>query len=75
LTVLAAMHDLTMAAQYADRLVLMVGGRAVAAGAPTEVLTRERIAEHFHADVHVLATPDGGVALVPARSPARGRRS
>lgn len=73
LTVLAAMHDLTMAAQYADRLVLVVDGRVVADGTPAEVVTRERIAEHFDADVHVLRTPDGGVALVPARSPARGR--
>jgi iron complex transport system ATP-binding protein len=68
LTVLAAMHDLTMAAQYADRLVLVVDGRLVADGAPAEVLTRQRIAAHFDADVHVVPTPDGGVALVPARS-------
>ena len=74
LTVLAAMHDLTMAAQYADHLALVVGGRVVATGAPAEVLTRECIAEHFDADVHVLTTPDGDVALVPARSPTRGRR-
>ncbi len=74
LTVLAAMHDLTLAAQYADRLVLVVDGRVVSEGTPAEVLTRRRIAEHFHAEVHVLSTPDGGLALVPARSPARGRR-
>ena len=70
LTVLAAMHDLTLAAQYADHLVLLDKGRVAAAGAPREVLTAERVASHFGADVHVLTTPDGGLALVPAR----GRR-
>jgi iron complex transport system ATP-binding protein len=70
LTVLAAMHDLTLAAQYADHLVLLDHGRVAAAGAPREVLTAERVATHFGADVHVLTTPDGGLALVPAR----GRR-
>src|SRR3712207_5983642 len=39
LTVLATMHDLSVAGEYADRLVLMAGGRVVAAGPPREVLT------------------------------------
>lgn len=67
LTVLAAMHDLTLAAQYADHLVLVDQGRIAAAGAPHEVLTAERVTAHFAAQVHVLDTPDGGLALVPAR--------
>jgi iron complex transport system ATP-binding protein len=67
LTVFAAMHDLTLAAQYAERLVLLDGGRVAATGAPREVLTSDRVAAHFGADVHVLELPDGGMALVPAR--------
>ena len=67
LTVLAAMHDLTLAAQYADDLVLLDHGRVAATGAPRDVLTSARVASHFGADVHVLTTPDGGLALVPAR--------
>jgi iron complex transport system ATP-binding protein len=67
LTVLAAMHDLTLAAQYADHLVLMDQGRIAAAGTPREVLTAERVTAHFAARVHVLDMPDGGLALVPAR--------
>lgn len=67
LTVLAAMHDLTLAAQYADQLVLLHHGRVAATGTPREVLTATRIAEHFDAEVHVLDTPDGDIALVPAR--------
>ena len=73
LTVLAAMHDLTLAAQYADRLVLLDGGRVAADGPPVEVLTRQRIAEHFDADVHVVTAPDGGLALIPARTPPEPR--
>jgi iron complex transport system ATP-binding protein len=68
LTVLAAMHDLTLAAQYADHLVLLDRGRVAAAGPPRQVLTRERIADHFDADVHVVDAPDGGLALIPART-------
>jgi iron complex transport system ATP-binding protein len=41
--VIAVLHDLTMAARYCDRLVLMDGGKLVAAGTPREVLTAERL--------------------------------
>ncbi|HEX8058955.1 MAG TPA: ABC transporter ATP-binding protein, partial [Novosphingobium sp.] len=41
--VIAVLHDLTMAARYCDRLVLMDGGKLVAEGAPREVLTAERL--------------------------------
>lgn len=41
--VIAVLHDLTMAARYCDRLVLMDGGKLVAEGAPPEVLTAERL--------------------------------
>lgn len=66
LTVVAAMHDLTLAGQYADRLVLLSGGLPAAEGRPAEVLTEWTIAEHYHARVDVLAgtTP----AVVPRRT-------
>ncbi|MBV1691260.1 ABC transporter ATP-binding protein [Novosphingobium sp. G106] len=41
--VIAVLHDLTMAARYCDRLVLMDGGKLVAEGAPSEVLTAQRL--------------------------------
>jgi iron complex transport system ATP-binding protein len=59
LTVVTTIHDLTLAGQYADALVLLSGGRVAAAGTPGEVLTRAAIQEHFDARVHVLSGPDG----------------
>ncbi|GAA2152124.1 ABC transporter ATP-binding protein [Actinomadura napierensis] len=59
LTVVTTIHDLTLAGQYADDLVLLSGGRVAAAGKPGTVLTRAAIEEHFQARVHVLPGPDG----------------
>jgi iron complex transport system ATP-binding protein len=67
LTVLSAMHDLTIAGQYADRLVLLDGGREVASGRPAEVLTERLIARHYGAQVQVISDPDAGIAVVPLR--------
>jgi iron complex transport system ATP-binding protein len=41
--VVAVLHDLTMAARYCDRLLLVDGGQLVADGVPAEVLTEERL--------------------------------
>jgi len=72
LTVVSAMHDLTLAGQFADRLVLLNEGRIAAAGAPNEVLEAGSLARHFGAAVHVLSTPEGHLAVVPGRRrPAR----
>ena len=67
LTVLAAMHDLTLAAQYADRLLLLDDGRLVAGGGARSVLTRPLIAEHYGAEVHVVEADDAGLVVVPVR--------
>jgi iron complex transport system ATP-binding protein len=67
LTVLSAMHELTLALQYADRLALLSSGRLVAAGAPGEIATESLLAEHYGADVQVIANGDGPVAVVPRR--------
>ena len=66
LTLVSAMHDLTLAAQYADRVLLLDQGRVVADGAPAEVLTEEALAQHYGARVRVV-TLDDGVAVLPAR--------
>ena len=67
LTVVSAMHDLTLAGQYADRLALMVGGRLVAVGTPAEILTESAIAEIYRARVRVVEMNGSGHAVVPVR--------
>jgi iron complex transport system ATP-binding protein len=67
LTVLAAMHDLTLAAQYSDRLLLLSAGELVAAGPPEDVATEELVTEHYGASVRVLSEPGLPVAVVPVR--------
>jgi iron complex transport system ATP-binding protein len=71
LTVIAAMHDLTLAGQYADRLALVAAGRLVACGTPAEVLTEAAIADRYRARVRV--RPVGGTprAVVADRTMAR----
>ena len=67
LTVVSSMHDLTHAGQYADRLILLDGGREQASGAPAEVLTEQLIARHFGASVRIVADGDAGIAVLPLR--------
>ena len=67
LTVLSAMHDLTLASQFADRLLLLQRGIVVARGAAPEVLTESNIATHYGAVVRVLRDDDGRVVVVPMR--------
>ena len=66
LTVLATMHDLTSAGEYADRMELLDAGRVVAAGTAWEVLTEETLARHYRVRVRVV---DGGQGplVVPVR--------
>jgi iron complex transport system ATP-binding protein len=73
LTVMSAMHDLTLAGQFADRLVLLAGGRTVAAGTPDEVLTEATLAHHFGTDVQVLRSEDGELVVVPRRARTASR--
>jgi len=66
LTVMSAMHDLTVAGQYPDRLLLIDGGREAVSGSPAEVLTEELIARHYGASVRVVSDGDT-IAVVPLR--------
>jgi iron complex transport system ATP-binding protein len=68
ITILAAFHDLTLAAQYADRMALLDGGSIVAEGAPAEVLTAGVLSRFSGARVTVIESPDGDPIVVPLRS-------
>lgn len=66
--VISAVHDLTLGAQYADRLVMLAGGMVVASGPPGEVLTVERLRRYYEADVAVLTDAEGRPVVVPDRT-------
>ena len=61
----AAMHDLTLAARYADRMLLLDRGRIVADGPAAEVLTEALLSEHYGASVEVVSV-GGRPVVVPA---------
>jgi iron complex transport system ATP-binding protein len=59
-TVLLVTHNLNLAARYADRLVLLEGGRVAAEGAPAEVLTRATVERVYGWPVEVVPHPGPG---------------
>jgi iron complex transport system ATP-binding protein len=60
-TVVAATHNVNLAARYATQVILLAGGNAVAAGTPEQVLSAERIAAVYQWPVRVLPHPGPGV--------------
>ena len=64
LTVIVAMHDLTLAAQYCDRIAVLHGGSVLACGAPAETLNEEVVSKAFGAPVHIIPHPSTGTPVV-----------
>jgi iron complex transport system ATP-binding protein len=67
LTVVTALHDLTLAGQFADRLVMLSAGRIVADGPPDIVLTEDNLKAHYGAGVRVVSNGNGPT-VIPTRS-------
>ncbi|MDN3556652.1 ABC transporter ATP-binding protein [Halomonas maura] len=68
-TLLLVLHDLNLAAAYADRLVMMRDGRIVTSGTPEAVFTADNLKRVFDLDAHVIRDPHtGGPVCVPAGS-------
>jgi iron complex transport system ATP-binding protein len=74
LTVLAALHDLSLAAGYADHVIVLNEGRVVASGDPRATLTRELIRDVWGVEAAVLEHPVSGRPLI-AYSDVAGERS
>ena len=66
LTVVTTMHDLTLAGQYAERLILLDEGSVVAEGTAAEVLSAPNVAAHYGANVRVVED-EGRVFVLPIR--------
>jgi iron complex transport system ATP-binding protein len=71
-TVVMVLHDLNLAARYADHLVMMRAGRVVGEGAPRDVLTAEAVLDTFGLPCVVVDDPVTGDPLVV---PAAGGRT
>ena len=65
---LLAMHDLNLAAKFADEMIVLHSGSVRAAGTPTEVLTAEMIREVYGVVADVRAADDGLPTVTPLRS-------
>jgi len=63
-TVVMTMHDLTLASQYCDRMILMSEGHIAADGTPSEVLDPDRLSNLYGAHVKVLNIDDH-LAVIP----------
>ena len=73
--VVVVLHDLGLAAAYADRICVLENGRAAADGPPAEVLTEELLSRVYGHPVEVFRHPRSGATLVLPRrdgTPAAG---
>jgi iron complex transport system ATP-binding protein len=70
LTVVTAIHDLTLAERFADRLILLSGGKVVAEGNGSEVLTRDLLRAHYGSGV-VVVDQGGRPTVIPNREAER----
>ena len=63
-TVVMVLHDLNLAARYADHLVVMRAGRIVANGTPTETLTAEIVRHAFDLEARIVSDPVCGAPMI-----------
>lgn len=61
------LHDLGLAAAYADRMVVLADGKLVAQGTPREVLTADMLSEVYNTPVHIVEDGFGSFQVVPVR--------
>ncbi|MDT0550394.1 ABC transporter ATP-binding protein, partial [Streptomyces lonegramiae] len=72
-TVIAALHDLNLAAAYCDRICVLDGGGMVAVGTPADVLTEGLLSEVYGVGARITIDADTGrpQVTVPAKIGAR----
>jgi len=72
-TVLAALHDLSLAALFCDTVYVLTDGRIIAGGPPGTVITAETVRHAYGTDVLIVDHPETGTPhLIPRRSPDGG---
>jgi iron complex transport system ATP-binding protein len=73
-TILAVLHDLNLAAQYCDRLVLLKDGRIYHQGLPSEVLTEEVVETIYGVRAAIRTDETGRPYVLPRRAGAAGKK-
>ena len=68
LVVVSAMHDLSLAGQYAHKLILLSEGEVVSEGSPRAVLDPTALEGLYHASLHGADLPSGHIAVLPVRT-------
>ncbi len=68
---LAAIHDLSLAARFCDRLLLLSQGQIVAAGSPAEVISESNLMRHFALRARVWRDEETGSLMVYPLGPSR----
>ena len=56
---LIVLHDLNLASTFADRIVLLVNGRVIAQGQPSEVISHKQLSAIYGDSITVFPRPDG----------------
>ena len=69
--VLTVLHDLNLAAAFADRIALLHRGRIVAEGSPAEVLQTDRLSAVYGAPITVMPSAKGSLRIMPDLDAAR----
>jgi iron complex transport system ATP-binding protein len=70
-TIVLVLHDLNLAARYADQLVFVHEGRVRALGQPEELMKPELLAEVFEVDAAIMTDPVHGRPICIPRGRAR----
>lgn len=63
-TVVMVLHDLNMAARYADHLIVLAAGRILTSGPPGEVISPEILREAYGLEARVLPDPSSGAPMI-----------
>jgi iron complex transport system ATP-binding protein len=74
LTVLAVLHDINLAAAFADRIMLLDGGRCAGIHEPEKILTPEALRDVFHIEADILRASGGNIAIAPKLDGMRNRQ-
>ncbi|BBM87550.1 ABC transporter ATP-binding protein [Candidatus Uabimicrobium amorphum] len=71
ITIIATIHDLSLAGQYATRIAMMSRGQIVDIGSPQQILTTDNIKQVFDVEVHIHRENHKIMGIIPKGFPSR----